>query len=230
MLSQPTTPFDHSLAQKIDHTLLKPEASQAQVNQLCQEAIAYSFWSVCINPFWVPLAVKLLQGSPVKIATVIGFPLGANSTTTKALEAGEAICHGANELDMVINIGALKSGEFNLVEQDIKAVVRIAAKRALVKVILETCLLTEAEKIHASQICLAVGADFLKTSTGFGPHGATVEDVALLKREAGSKIRVKAAGGIRDFDTALAMLKAGADRIGTSAGVKIVTTNSKTDS
>lgn len=210
------------LARFIDHTLLKPEATEEQITALCREAVENNFCSVCINPYWVPTVSKLLQGSPVKVCTVIGFPLGATTTRTKAFEAEEAIDQGANEVDMVLNVGALKSGADDLVLNDIKAVVKSAQGKAIVKVILETGLLNETEKIKACELSVAAGANFVKTSTGFGPGGATVEDIALMRRTVGPEIGVKASGGVRDYDTAVAMITAGASRIGTSSGIKII--------
>jgi len=214
--------FDRDLARMIDHTLLKPDATRDQIETLCQEALTYQFASVCVNPHWVPLAAQLLKGSPVKVCTVIGFPLGATSTAAKAFEAADAIAHGAAEVDMVINIGALKSGDLDAVQQDIAAVVEAARGKALVKVILETGLLTRDEKITACRLAKAAGADFVKTSTGFGHGGATVEDVALMRQIVGPEMGVKASGGVRDAATARAMIEAGANRIGASAGVSIV--------
>lgn len=216
-------PWDRELAALIDHTLLKPDATAAQIERLCQEAVRYGFCSVCINPTWVPLAAQRLQGTDVKVCTVIGFPLGATSTTAKALEARDAIGKGAREVDMVLNVGLLKSGQYDAVIADIRAVVEAARGQALVKVILETGLLTDAEKIKACALCREAGADFVKTATGFGPGGATVADVALLRRTVGPQMGVKASGGIRDRETALAMVQAGATRIGASASVAIVT-------
>lgn len=218
------------LAAMIDHTLLKPEASAAQIITLCQEAMEYGFWSVCVNPFWVPLAKQTLHGSPVKVCTVIGFPLGATSSRAKAGEAGEAIGAGAAEVDMVLNIGALKSGDFKTVAADIAAVVQTAKPKALVKVILETGLLTTIEKEQACQLCLEADADFVKTSTGFGPGGATVEDIQLMRRMVGPAKGVKASGGVRDAAAALAMIAAGASRIGTSSGIAIISQDSASNS
>lgn len=209
------------LARLIDHTLLKPDATEAQVRKLCEEARQFSFASVCVNPAWVPLCAKLLAGSPVKVCTVIGFPLGATTPTTKAVEARDAIANGAHEIDMVINVGALKSGNDELVRRDIEAVVQAAKGQALVKVILETALLTREEKIKACLLAKQAGADFVKTSTGFGPGGATVEDIALMRETVGPEMGVKASGGIRDRATAEAMVAAGATRIGASASVAI---------
>jgi deoxyribose-phosphate aldolase len=217
------TPIDRELARMIDHTLLKPEATEAQITKLCREAVEYGFMSVCVNPAWVPLAARLLQGSPVKVCTVIGFPLGATSSAVKAAETAEVIRQGATEVDMVLNIGALKSGQYELVREDIEAVVKAAKGKALVKVIIETGLLTNEEKVKACELAKQAGADFVKTSTGFGPGGATVEDIALMRRTVGPNMGVKASGGIRDYEAAVAMVKAGANRIGASASVAIVT-------
>ncbi|HEY8393055.1 MAG TPA: deoxyribose-phosphate aldolase [Capillibacterium sp.] len=210
------------LAKLIDHTLLKPEATYSEIERLCFEAKEYGFASVCVNPSYVRLAARLLGGGPVKVCTVVGFPLGATTYQVKAAEAKEAVACGATELDMVINLGALKSGFYNLVYQEIKAVVEAAASQALTKVIIETCYLNSEEKIKACLLALYAGADFVKTSTGFGKAGATTEDVALMRQVVGGEMGVKAAGGIRDLATAEAMIKAGANRIGASAGVKIM--------
>jgi deoxyribose-phosphate aldolase len=215
--------FDRELARLIDHTLLKPEASAPQIEQLCMEAKEYSFCSVCINPFWVPTAIKWLTGPGVKVCTVIGFPLGAISAAAKAEEAREAAASGAVELDMVLNIGALKSGDERTVRADIASVVAAAGSQAIVKVILETGLLTEVEKIRACIMAKEAGAAFVKTSTGFGPGGATVEDIELMRQTVGPNMGVKASGGIRDYATARKMIDAGASRIGASAGIAIVT-------
>ncbi len=217
-----------NLASLIDHTLLKPDATQEQITAICREAAENNFCSACVNPFWVPLAAKLLQGTPVKVCTVIGFPLGAASTRTKAFEAAETIGQGATEVDMVLNVGALKSGDYNLVTKDIQAVVKTASGKAIVKVILETGFLNEAEKVKACQLAMEAGADFVKTSTGFGPGGATAEDISLMRRVVGPEIGVKASGGVRDYETAMAMVKAGANRIGTSSGIKIIAEMEKT--
>jgi len=219
-MKMPLSPKE--IAQMIDHTLLKPDATEVQIVQLCQEAVAHHFWSVCVNPFWVPRVRRELDGTPVRICTVIGFPLGATSTRAKAAEAEQAIRDGAHELDMVLNVGALKSQNVQAVLDDIRAVVDIAKGKALVKVILETGLLTDAEKIKACQISIEAGADFVKTSTGFGPGGATVADIALMRQTVGPHMGVKASGGVRDFQTALAMIDAGATRIGTSSGIAIL--------
>ncbi|MEA4908748.1 MAG: deoxyribose-phosphate aldolase, partial [Anaerolineaceae bacterium] len=216
-------PKDINLANYIDHTLLKPEATAEQITQICKEAREYSFASVCINPSHVKLCAELLKGSPVKVCTVIGFPLGATSTDVKVFEANSAIDNGATEVDMVINVGGLKSRNLELVADDIHSVVEAAhAKGALVKVIIETALLNEEEKVLATLLTKEAGADFVKTSTGFSTGGATVEDVALLRRVIGPKLGVKAAGGVRSKEDAENMIKAGATRLGASAGVKIM--------
>jgi deoxyribose-phosphate aldolase len=214
---------DISLARMIDHTLLKPDATEKEVIKLCEEARKYHFASVCINPGFVSLCSSLLKGSDVKVCTVIGFPLGATTTEVKRLEAEQAIANGATEIDMVINIGELKSGKTDYVFNDVRQVV-LAAKKSLVvcKVILETALLTDEEKIKACLICKDAGADFVKTSTGFSKGGATVGDVALMRLVVGSAVGVKASGGIRTKEDAEAMIASGADRIGASASVKIV--------
>ena len=209
------------IAGYIDHTLLKPEATEQQIRQLCAEAAEFGFASVCVNPTWVPLAARLLAGTSPMVATVIGFPLGATLPDVKAYETRRAREEGANEFDMVVNIGALKSRNFRLVEQDIAGVVA-AANGLTVKVIIETALLTDEEKVEACVIAKAAGADFVKTSTGFSSKGATAEDVALMRRVVGSDMGVKASGGIRSASDAQAMIEAGATRIGASAGVKIV--------
>ncbi|HHU49448.1 MAG TPA: deoxyribose-phosphate aldolase [Clostridiales bacterium] len=209
----------------IDHTLLKADASAEEITRLCKEAADNRFASVCINPSYVPLASELLYGTGVKVCTVIGFPLGATSTKTKVHETKEAIENGASEVDMVINIGAVKSGDYDLVRNDIESVVFAAKGRALVKVIIETCLLTDDEKVRVCTIAKMAGADFVKTSTGFSTGGATIDDVRLMRRVVGPDMGVKAAGGIRDYETAVAMMEAGADRLGTSSGVAIVNNN-----
>jgi deoxyribose-phosphate aldolase len=214
--------FKHDIASVIDHTLLKPDASVDQITKLCTEAKKYKFASVCVNPSFVRLVSQLLVGSGVKACTVIGFPLGANTTHTKMEEANEAISNGANEIDMVINIGAIKSGSWEIVKNDIQGVVNVSKGKALVKVILETCLLNDEEKVKACQICKLAGADFVKTSTGFSTGGATVEDITLMRKVVGENMGVKASGAVKDYPTALSMLKAGASRIGTSSGVAIV--------
>ena len=215
-------PASDGLASLIDHTLLKPDATREQIEQLCREAAQFCFASVCVNPNWVPLCRELLRGSGVKVCTVIGFPSGAHSPDVKAYEARRAVEQGAEEVDMVINIGALKSKDYALVEQDIRGVVQAVGKTSVVKVILETSLLTRDEKIMGSSLAKAAGADFVKTSTGFAGGGATVEDVKLLRETVGPDIGVKASGGIRSKEDVEAMVEAGATRIGASAGIKIV--------
>jgi len=211
------------LAQMIDHTLLKADATQEQIAQLCYEARKHGFATVCVNPSYVKLCCQLLKGSPVHVCTVVGFPLGATPPEVKAYEAQQAIDDGATEVDMVINIGALKSKDYALVERDIASVGRTChAGGTLLKVILETALLTDEEKVIASQLAKAAGADYVKTSTGFGPAGATVHDVELMRRAVGPDMGIKAAGGIRSFEDAKAMVAAGATRIGASASVKIL--------
>ena len=208
------------LASKIDHTLLKADATPAQVRELCGQALEYGFASVCVNSLFVPLAAELLNGSDVKVCAVVGFPLGAMSTAAKAFETEQAVRGGAREIDMVIPVGLLKSGGDGDVFEDIKAVVK-AAGEAAVKVIIETCLLTDNEKERVCALCREAGASFVKTSTGFSTGGATAEDVRLMKRASGGLL-VKASGGIRTLDDALKMLEAGADRLGLSASVAIV--------
>jgi deoxyribose-phosphate aldolase len=211
-----------NIAKMIDHTLLKANTTKEQIVKLCEEAKQYNFASVCVNPTWVATAAELLKGTDVKVCTVIGFPLGANTPETKAFETKDAIEKGATEVDMVINIGALKDGNDELVERDIRAVVEAAKGKALVKVIIETCLLTEEEKVRACELAVKAGADFVKTSTGFSTGGATVEDIALMRKTVGPEIGVKASGGVRDLQGAEAMIQAGATRIGTSSGVAII--------
>lgn len=210
-----------NIAKFIDHTLLKPTAQRKDIEQLCKEAKEYNFASVCVNPCWVSYASKLLAGSEVKVCTVIGFPLGANDSSVKAFEAKTAIKQGASEVDMVINIGALKAGEYDIVKQDIQAV-REASVGKILKVIIETSYLTDEEKQKVCKICADVGADFVKTSTGFSDGGATVYDVILMEAVSGDKVKVKASGGIRTREDALKMIEAGASRLGTSSGIKIV--------
>lgn len=205
----------------IDHTILKADATEQAVEKVCQEALANDFASVCINPFWVKKTADLLAGSDVKVCTVIGFPLGANTKEVKAFEAKQAIQEGAQEVDMVINIGALKSGLTEIVLADIKAVVE-AAGSTLVKVIIETALLTDEEKVLVCKLAVEAGAEYVKTSTGFSTGGATVDDVALMKQTVGDKALVKASGGVRTKEDAEAMIKAGASRLGTSNGIQIV--------
>jgi deoxyribose-phosphate aldolase len=210
-----------NIASYIDHTLLKPIAQSKDIEQLCKEAREHNFASVCVNPCWVSYASKLLEGSSVKVCTVIGFPLGANDSGVKAFEAKTAIEQGASEVDMVINIGALKEGNYETVKKDIEAVRKASAGKVL-KVIIETSYLTDEEKQKVCEICAACGADFVKTSTGFSSNGATEYDVALMAKAAGEKVKVKASGGIRTREDALKMINAGASRLGTSAGVKII--------
>ncbi len=209
------------MRQYIDHTLLKPDATKDEIRKLCEECRHFRFAAVCVQPIWVPLAVQMLKGGDSKICSVVGFPLGANSTATKAHEASELATAGAHELDMVMNIGALKSKEYETVRKDVEAVVK-SAPSALIKVIIETCLLDDEEKRVASLLCTEAGAHFVKTSTGFSKAGATGQDVALLRSIVGPDMGVKASGGIRDLATALSMIKAGATRIGTSSGVAII--------
>jgi len=216
-------PDDLSLARYIDHTLLKPEATREQLTQLCQEAKTYHFASVCVNPARVKLCADLLRGTPVKVCSVIGFPLGAHTPQTKEFEARKAIQDGASEIDMVINIGALKDRDLQLVARDILGVARVVHGCGyLLKVIIETALLTDEEKQIACLLAKEAGADFVKTSTGFSTAGATVEDVALMRRTVGPLVGVKAAGGVRTREDVEKMVKAGATRIGASAGVRIV--------
>lgn len=205
----------------IDHTLLKPEATKEQITKLCEEARQYDFASVCVNTCYVPLAKQLLAGSDVKVCCVVGFPLGAMDTVSKAFEAKTAVENGAQEVDMVINIGALKDKDYDYVTKDIAAVVE-ASKPAVVKVIIEACLLTDEEKVEACKCSMNAKAEFVKTSTGFSTHGATPEDVALMKKTVGDVCKVKAAGGVRSYDDAMKMIEAGADRLGCSAGIKVM--------
>lgn len=212
----------HDWASLIDHTLLKPEASEADIRKLCDEAAQFGFASVCVNPSWVKTAANFLRSTRVPVCTVIGFPLGATLPDVKAYEARRAIFNGAREVDMVINIGALKSGDDCAVEDDIKAVVEAAHENGILcKVIIETALLTDEEKVRACLASKNAGADFVKTSTGFSKGGATVDDVALMRRTVGSSLGVKASGGVKGIDDARAMFEAGATRIGASVGVKI---------
>ncbi|NLY43247.1 MAG: deoxyribose-phosphate aldolase [Clostridiaceae bacterium] len=215
--------WDKDIASKIDHTLLKADATVSEIKKLCKEAKQYSFASVCVNPSYVKLASQLLEQSGIRVCTVVGFPLGATTTRTKVAETVEAIENGATEIDMVINIGALKSGKMDIVKEDIKSVVEAAKGKAKVKVIIETCLLTDEEKIQACSVAKEAGADFVKTSTGFSTGGATVEDVQLMRKTVGNEMGVKASGKIRDYETAVAMLNAGANRLGTSSSIAIVT-------
>ena len=205
----------------IDHTLLKQDASPAQIIKLCEEAKEFDFMSVCVNPAYVPLAAKCLEGSDVKVCTVIGFPLGMNLTKTKVEEAELCIKQGADEIDMVINVGMLKAGHDDYVKEEIKLLKEVAGSRVL-KVIIETCLLTDEEKVRACQLSKEAGADFVKTSTGFSTGGATAHDVALMRKTVGPDMGVKASGGVRTHEDLIAMVEAGANRIGTSNGTKII--------
>jgi len=222
LLASPQS-YSKALARRIDHTLLKPDATQEQIEKLCREAREHGFATVCVNPYWVKLCAQLLAGSETAVCTVAGFPLGATSPEVKAFEAARAVADGATEVDMVMNVGALKSRDYRLVARDVASVVEAShAGGARVKVIIEAALLTDDEKVKACVIARAAGADYVKTSTGFGPGGATAADVALMRRVVGPGMGVKAAGGVRDLEAARAMLEAGADRIGASVGVKIV--------
>ena len=209
------------LAAYFDHTILKPDATEDDVRRICEEALSYSFFSVCVNPVHVGLVKNSLAGSGVKVCSVVGFPLGANTPELKALETRRAVEDGADEIDMVINVGALKAGSLDQVQKDIEAVVK-AADGALVKVIIETCLLSKEEKVAACEASRNAGAHFVKTSTGFAGGGATVEDVALMKSVVGDDLKVKASGGIKSLSDTMNMIKAGADRIGASAGVAVM--------
>ena len=210
-----------TIAAMIDHTLLKPEATPAQIEKLCAEAAEYHFASVCVNPVYIPLAARLLKGTGVKVCCVVGFPLGAIAPEQKAAEAASCAAMGAEELDMVIHVGAAKAGDWALVQRDIEGVVKAAAGHT-VKVIIETCLLTDEEKVKACEAAKAAGAHFVKTSTGFSTGGATTHDIALMRKTVGPEMGIKASGGIRDYETAMAMIEAGANRIGASAGIAIV--------
>lgn len=223
-------PDDLNLAKKIDHTLLKPDATPDQIAQLCFEARKYGFASVCVNPAWIKLCADLLKGSEVKVCSVVGFPLGATPPEVKVFETEQVIKDGANEIDMVINIGALKAGDTELVARDIRGIVETAHRHdAIVKVIIEVALLTDEEKVIACLLSKEAGADFVKTSTGFASSGATVRDVELMRRTVGPEMGVKAAGGVRTREDAENMVKAGATRLGASAGVKIVQTENVTE-
>lgn len=205
----------------IDHTILKQNATKADIVQLCKEAAENNFASVCINPYWIPVAKEILNGTGVDVCTVIGFPLGTNATATKVFETKQAILDGATEIDMVINVGALKDKDYDAVYEDIKAVVDVA-NGTLVKVIIETCLLTDEEKVKACELSLKAKANFVKTSTGFSTGGATKEDVALMRKTVGENMGVKASGGVRTPEDFEAMIAAGATRIGTSSGIKLI--------
>jgi len=212
-----------NLAKFIDHTILKPNTTKEQVVTICTEAKEHGFFSVCVNPYYVSLVKKELEGSDVKVCSVISFPLGANIPAVKAFEATKAIEDGADEIDMVINVGALKDERYDYVLEDIKAVVEACKGKALLKVIIEACLLTDEEKVKACELSKEAGADFVKTSTGFSTGGATAEDIALMRKTVGPELGVKASGAVRDFETAKKMVDAGATRIGASASVAIVT-------
>lgn len=221
--SDKLTRIDPAIAAVIDHTLLKPEATRPDIVKLCREARHYGFASVCVNPYWVPLVVGELSGSPVKVCTVVGFPLGATSTEAKVAETMAALRAGAREIDMVLNIGALRSGDHESVKLDMQGVVKVSHEAdAIVKVILETALLDDNQKAVACTLAKLAGADFVKTSTGFGPGGATAHDVALMRRVVGPEMGIKASGGIRTLEDLKTMTAAGATRIGASASVKIV--------
>lgn len=211
-----------NLAKMIDHTQLKPDTTKEKITQICEEAAEYDFASVCVNPYWVDYCYEKLKDTDVKVCTVIGFPLGASTKETKAFETRQAIEKGAEEVDMVINIGELKSGNAEAVQSDIEAVVREAAGKAIVKVIIETSLLTEEEKEKASHLAKEAGADYVKTSTGFSGGGATVADISLMRKTVGPEMGVKASGGVRDYEGANEMIEAGATRIGASAGISIL--------
>jgi deoxyribose-phosphate aldolase len=210
------------LARFIDHTLLKPEATEEQVNKLCDEAAKHHFYSVCVNSSWAEHCARRLGGTGVKVCAVVGFPLGAMDSRAKAFEARTAIANGANEIDMVMNVGAMKAKNLKVVREDMLSVRRACRSGIVLKVILETCMLTDEEKVLACQVAKDVEADFVKTSTGFNKAGATVADIALMRRTVGPKMGVKAAGGVRSYDDAVAMIRAGATRLGTSSGALIV--------
>lgn len=212
-----------NLAKTVDHTVLKPDTTTKTIEKFCKEAIEWGFASICINPTHVKLAASILKGTDVKVCTVIGFPLGANTSFVKAVEARDAIANGAQEVDMVINIGALKDGNYDLVSSDIKAVVEAASGQALVKVIIETCLLTDQEKMKVCLLAKNAGADFVKTSTGMSSGGATVEDITLMRKTVGPQMGVKASTGVNDREIALNLIRAGATRLGTSKGMLIQT-------
>ncbi len=211
-----------NIAKLIDHTLLSPTTTEIEIINLCKEATQYGFASVCVNPVWVSMSAKLLKDTDVNVCTVIGFPLGANTPETKVFETINAIENGATEIDTVINIGALKNKNDELVEKDIRSVVNAASGKALVKVIIEACLLTNEEKERACRLAVSAGADFVKTSTGFSLQGATVEDVEIMRKAVGSNVGVKASGGVRNIDDIKLMVDAGASRIGTSSAVEIL--------
>jgi deoxyribose-phosphate aldolase len=218
----PAGPVEDEMAPCIDHTLLRPEATYAQITRLCREAAEYHFASVCVNPVHVAPAQALLSGTGVAVCTVVGFPLGATTTDVKVFETQQAVRSGAREIDMVLHVGALKSRDFAAVENDVRSVAAACGEEALLKVIIEAALLSDEEKVQACAIAKLAAADFVKTSTGFGPGGATIADVELMRRTVGEDLGVKAAGGIRDRETAERMIRAGADRVGASASVKIM--------
>lgn len=211
------------IAAMIDHTLLKADGTHKDIIKLCDEAKQYKFATVCVNPYWVSLAAQELKGSNVGVTTVIGFPLGSSSTLIKGAESRDAIANGATEIDMVLNVGALKSGDFTAVEKDIREVAQACLGKAIMKVIIETCYLTDEEKRIAAELSKAAGADFVKTSTGFGPSGATIKDIELIRNTVGDAMGIKASGGVRDLAFALELIKAGATRLGTSSGIALVT-------
>lgn len=218
--------FDQKLAQIIDYAVLKPDTTSADIDRACQEAIKYRFATICVNPSYVPLAAKLLHGSGIKVTAVIGFPLGASTSTVKSLEARNALLNGADEIDMVLNIGALKSNEPEIVDEEIKMVRNVTSGHVL-KVILETCLLNKEEKIKACEIACLQGVNFIKTSTGYNGSGATVEDIKLIRRVVGIEMGVKASGGINTAEQAYVLMEAGATRIGTSHAVDLVSGDKK---
>ncbi len=222
-MSNKTSLTKAEVAAMIDHTILKADATREEVLHICKEAAEHKFATVCVNAGWVPLVAEALKGTGVGITTVVGFPLGATTTASKAFEAAEAIQAGATEIDMVLNVGLLKSGDAEGVQRDVEGVVAACRDKAALKVILETGLLSDEEKELACKLCVKAGADFVKTSTGFGKGGATAEDIALMRRVVGPDLGVKASGGVRDLETALQMIAAGATRIGASASVAIVT-------
>ncbi|MCI8293279.1 MAG: deoxyribose-phosphate aldolase [Hespellia sp.] len=218
---------EKSLAQRIEHTFLKPEATKSQIKQLCEEAKTHGFCSVCVNSSFVYYCAQALKDSPVKVCAAVGFPLGAMSTEAKAAETRTAVADGASEIDMVVHVGMVKSLDWNYVEEDIRSVVDAAGDRAIVKVILETCLLTDAEKIKVCKIAKKAGAAFVKTSTGFSTGGATIEDIRLMRETVGEEMGVKASGGVRDASFAKELIAAGATRLGTSSGIAIMKGNDK---
>jgi len=211
------------IAAMIDHTLLKADGTHKDIIKLCDEAKQYKFATVCVNPYWVSLAAQELKGSNVGVTTVIGFPLGSSSTLIKGAETRDSIANGATEIDMVLNVGALKSGDFAAVEKDIREVAQACLGKAIMKVIIETCYLTDEEKRIAAELSKSAGADFVKTSTGIGPSGATIKDIELIRNTVGDAMGIKASGGVRDLAFALELIKAGATRLGTSSGIALVT-------